>query len=211
MRKAFLSALACLACLAATPAAAQFTVSHSGTHVIGDNNDFKADLAGLGLTRYADLGSSVTATPGTFTFTLMAWENGYKNAFSAKSLAADVEWTGFSAWGSTPASFSYTSGDAAPGVWKLSTDGPGVAGLIGSQSLAIFLPLGAGDYVSNTLYFGFDDLGAGPDDNHDDGIFRVTWEPLNGAVPEPQTWAMLIAGFGMVGAASRRNRRLVSN
>ncbi|WP_310473835.1 PEPxxWA-CTERM sorting domain-containing protein [Sandarakinorhabdus sp.] len=29
-----------------------------------------------------------------------------------------------------------------------------------------------------------------------------------GAVPEPASWAMLIAGFGLVGAASRRRRRL---
>ena len=28
-----------------------------------------------------------------------------------------------------------------------------------------------------------------------------------GAVPEPATWAMLIAGFGLVGAAMRRRRR----
>ena len=28
-----------------------------------------------------------------------------------------------------------------------------------------------------------------------------------GAVPEPETWAMLIAGFGLVGAAARRRRR----
>jgi len=28
-----------------------------------------------------------------------------------------------------------------------------------------------------------------------------------GAVPEPGTWAMLIAGFGLVGAAARRRRR----
>jgi len=29
-----------------------------------------------------------------------------------------------------------------------------------------------------------------------------------GAVPEPDTWAMLIAGFGLVGAAARRRRRM---
>ncbi|MBS0504308.1 MAG: PEP-CTERM sorting domain-containing protein [Proteobacteria bacterium] len=29
------------------------------------------------------------------------------------------------------------------------------------------------------------------------------------AVPEPATWAMMIAGFGFVGAAMRRRRRTV--
>jgi PEP-CTERM motif len=31
---------------------------------------------------------------------------------------------------------------------------------------------------------------------------------VSAAVPEPQTWAMLIAGFGLVGAAARRRRSL---
>lgn len=33
---------------------------------------------------------------------------------------------------------------------------------------------------------------------------------LPGAIPEPATWAMLIAGFGMVGAAMRQTRRRVA-
>ncbi|MFZ4690689.1 MAG: PEPxxWA-CTERM sorting domain-containing protein [Polymorphobacter sp.] len=31
-----------------------------------------------------------------------------------------------------------------------------------------------------------------------------------GAVPEPASWAMLIAGFGLTGAAARRRRRMVA-
>lgn len=31
------------------------------------------------------------------------------------------------------------------------------------------------------------------------------------AVPEPASWAMLIAGFGLIGAASRRQRRIKAN
>jgi hypothetical protein len=33
-----------------------------------------------------------------------------------------------------------------------------------------------------------------------------TEPPATGAVPEPESWAMLIAGFGLVGAAMRRRR-----
>lgn len=36
------------------------------------------------------------------------------------------------------------------------------------------------------------------------------FDPGGGAVPEPATWAMLIAGFGLVGAAARRRRSTLS-
>lgn len=38
---------------------------------------------------------------------------------------------------------------------------------------------------------------------------QVVTRDLAGVVPEPATWAMLIAGFGMVGAAARRRSRAV--
>lgn len=34
--------------------------------------------------------------------------------------------------------------------------------------------------------------------------------PGGGAVPEPATWAMLLAGFGLVGVSARRRRRLAA-
>ena len=40
---------------------------------------------------------------------------------------------------------------------------------------------------------------------------RISVSPANGAVPEPASWAMLIAGFGLVGGATRyRKQRTVS-
>lgn len=36
--------------------------------------------------------------------------------------------------------------------------------------------------------------------------YNVAFAPYSGAVPEPASWAMLIAGFGLVGAAARRRR-----
>ena len=39
------------------------------------------------------------------------------------------------------------------------------------------------------------------------GTFTITSsDPVDGAVPEPATWAMMIAGFGVVGASLRRRR-----
>jgi hypothetical protein len=39
---------------------------------------------------------------------------------------------------------------------------------------------------------------------------NVVVELASGTVPEPDTWAMLIAGFGLTGAAMRRRRRAAS-
>ena len=82
---------------------------------------------------------------------------------------------------------------------------------VGTLEFGIFLPRGqlaGGNYSSNVLYLGFDDQITGDDDNHDDMIIRVTAEDFGGqgTVPEPASWAMLIAGFCMVGAGSRRRR-----
>ncbi|KPF64738.1 hypothetical protein IP88_13535 [alpha proteobacterium AAP81b] len=42
-------------------------------------------------------------------------------------------------------------------------------------------------------------------DTGSDGVSRLTLTALSiGSVPEPSSWAMLIAGFGLVGAAMRR-------
>jgi hypothetical protein len=64
------------------------------------------------------------------------------------------------------------------------------------------------------LYLGFDDQPGKADDNHDDIIIRVTAipfaDPGGGAVPEPASWAMLIAGFGLVGAAQRRRKAVAA-
>ena len=43
-----------------------------------------------------------------------------------------------------------------------------------------------------------------------DYTFRTYASDATGAVPEPASWAMMIAGFGLAGAAMRRRRSLVA-
>jgi hypothetical protein len=52
-----------------------------------------------------------------------------------------------------------------------------------------------------------------PEDGHPGGTGGSRWSTwIAGidvaAVPEPATWAMMIAGFGMVGFAMRRSRKI---
>lgn len=75
---------------------------------------------------------------------------------------------------------------------------------------------GGGDFgvpLGNYIYVGFEDI-VGPRDvnfvndwDYDDHRFIFQIAPI----PEPATWAMMMAGFGLVGLASRRRgRRQVS-
>ena len=41
----------------------------------------------------------------------------------------------------------------------------------------------------------------------DVGVDRISLEAVSGAVPEPTTWALMILGFGAIGAVARNRRR----
>ena len=53
-------------------------------------------------------------------------------------------------------------------------------------------------------YFGFEDLNGGGDFNYTDLQFIAR----TGAIPEPAAWALMIAGFGLVGGAMRRKAKV---
>lgn len=65
----------------------------------------------------------------------------------------------------------------------------------------------AGQTFDRVRFFEDPRTGNYESDNHTIGLFNtITGNP----VPEPATWAMLIAGFGMVGHAARRRRRIAA-
>jgi hypothetical protein len=209
--KKLLAVLAGVSAVAmATPANASFVVTLGSTFGIPSNNDFQSDLNGLGYWNYTSTGASLTLTaPAILSFEFLGSESGFSDGFTAPGIApipgVDPEVSLLENHFAAPiflGSGSYSAGSLA-GLFNF-TSNLGVPAGIGATGFGIFLPrLPAGTltYTGDSLIFGFDDLGAGPDDNHDDYIVRVT------AVPELGTWAMMLFGFGAMGMTIRRSRK----
>jgi hypothetical protein len=208
-----LAALAAGLAFAAPASAHMFEVT-VGTQVIPiagagtQKNEFKASLNGQGLFVYTDLNAAIRLLSGArLKFEYLGAESGFNNRFTTTTLSYQ-EFDGNVNRFAAPISIGtqdYVAGII--GDWLFVRNGASPSYGIGTQQFGIFLPDGlvsGAKWTSKVLYLGFDDTGAGPDDNHDDMIIRVTAMP----VPEPATWAMLIAGFGLVGAGLRRRRPL---
>ncbi len=72
-------------------------------------------------------------------------------------------------------------------------------------------PYTGGDFpgVPAGLAIGWEDISGGGDKDYNDNVFSFTFPGSpNGVVPEPAAWALMIAGFGMVGATMRRRREI---
>lgn len=187
----------------AVPAAAGTTldVKVGTVTAVPNNNDFKGNLAGLGLVDYTDVRAAVSLSNASkLRFEFIAREASFNNTFKTSALSFTSPGPSFIGWSADQliGTQSYSAGAITDWQFRRPDN---TLYAIGTQQFGIFLPDGfqPGDtYSSRVLYLGFDDTGAGPDDNHDDLILRVS------VVPEPSTWAMLIAGFGLVGLAIRR-------
>jgi hypothetical protein len=77
-----------------------------------------------------------------------------------------------------------------------------ISGLISGLSIA----------QGSTFAFRFRDIDSAGSDNGlaiDNLSFTATLAPVAGAVPEPSTWALMLLGFGAVGASLRRKRAVL--
>lgn len=207
MRNLLVFALGALSLALASPASAAFELKVAAPIVgIPGANDFDSQLGALGLFRYTSDGASLSLTaPATVKFRYIGSESGFTDTFSVGGVSVASETNaGFSLVRAYFASKFYGAGAITGNEWQFTSGGLGVNAGIGDAGFGFFIPRGLrnGDiYKTNKLYFGFDDqFGNSADDNHDDFIIEAT------AVPEPATWAMLIAGFGLVGVAARRQR-----
>jgi hypothetical protein len=206
--KKTLAALACFTAVTvpATSHAAAIIDFAATTEIAGDN-DFESALNGLGLTRYATLGSSIVLDAGTtIRFDFLGSESGYDDTFFTISGPA-LSFTETTAWQDNFLA-PILIGTAAFGPGSLATllnfsSSAGNPATVGLDGFGIFLgPNQLSGAAVDTFYFGYDDQITG-DDDYDDFIVRATLV----AVPEPMTWALLLAGFGLAGAALRRRRQ----
>jgi hypothetical protein len=85
------------------------------------------------------------------------------------------------------------------------------AGLVSSVTAGVPFP-----YNPGAVEFGSTVTGVNPSrvlasfTNGNPAIIASSIGQISGDVPEPATWAMLIAGFGLVGATARRRRAIVA-
>ncbi len=172
-------------------------------------NDFKTQLTGLGYTHYTTTGSSlILSGMAQISYFFVASESGFNDTFSAGGPVTFTETTGntnnFGSGGVLLGTRTYAAGGTLAGLLNFSSN-LGVPATVGQDGFGIFLKKGqvTGSGVTE-LFFGYDDRLTGADDNHDDFIVKAVITAV--PVPEPGTWAMLLAGFAIVGSLLRRRR-----
>ncbi len=217
MKKILLASAAAMMVLPATAnAAATITVNFTSSSALPGNNDFKTQLTGLGQTRLtAGAGSSLFLNgPARVKFEFLGTESGFSDTVTSLivgsiSLTETSKYQNLFASPQLIGTQTYLPAGALNLAGLLNfTSNKGAPATVGNHGFGIFLgPNQVTGQQVTQLYFGYDDQISrlGPDDDDwDDFIVRATVS----AIPEPATWAFMILGFGLVGAAMRRREKV---
>jgi len=189
-----------LMCAASSPAMAAKFVVGTGVDVspLSSNNDFRSQLAGRGLTVLRTNAPLSINGAAKITYEYFASESGFRDTFKSGSVSyTETNKSTFAPVLMGTATFQNPSDFFA----QFTSSGHRQVHKPGSVHFGYVLPTGTtGKFTTSTLWIAYDDQINNADDNHDDFIIRATIA----GVPEPATWAMMIGGFGMAGAALRR-------
>ena len=214
-----LAAMAAVALLIAPASAAVFTVTYSGT--LANSSYYNIDTDGIFGQKGASFGGSAFSAAFTInTADGTSWNNANGTGWTQNSLTSST--VALTVKGKTFTLASLQAGSfQTPPSWQgsflssytgTSTDNVFVlANLYFYTYVAGAFPaFGTNfDVVAQTgSYTAFD--GALGNDILSGTVTRVTYAAQQAAVPEPASWAMLVIGFGVLGAVMRRPARRVS-
>ncbi len=214
MVKTFALAILLSASALAAPAMAGVTLSNVGT-----GSDISSFGAGGGSIAYGQVFTApITGTLTSFTLSLNGGVGGLYGAVGT--------WNGTSAFGTgfgSPTLLYKTADVASTGAADY-TFSPNINVTAGSRYVAYLSVFGVSSVNATTsMPLGTSPTGieyfvwnndTNPDGNASWNYFAdfgdAKFSATFGAVPEPASWAMLIAGFGLTGAAMRRRRVVVA-
>lgn len=187
-----------------------------------NGNNFEVTSATLQLNGYSDFGQTGTVLTGYYTYAYTAYGVGYYSYSCGWGSTCYTYYTyPYTAYATAP---SYAPVDGVLDSLTLtsgtdSSTGYDVAGGYPQSyygSLVAQLTLGSGSLSSanstGTINF-TGTASTNSDVNLTHANLSLTLEELvrqTSAVPEPTTWAMMLVGFGAMGAALRRQRRRAS-
>ncbi|HYE51420.1 MAG TPA: hypothetical protein VEB20_17610 [Azospirillaceae bacterium] len=187
--------------------------ANAGISIIGGtdtaipgNNDFKTQLNTAGFDTL-NMGGNLSFTTGTVKFYLLGSESDYRDGFKVNGTtlyqeagsggANDVAWQGLP--GTYLGQYN-VSGQNPLSLTFISSNPNGTTASVGSQAFGLIYD-GPNKTGLTKVVFAFDDQINNQDDNHDDLLILAKFTP---AVPELDTWMMMLVGFSLVGLQLRR-------